>query len=260
MANTAIRKLQAGTPTGGTAGQALVKNSGTDFDYDWGTGGSVVVTNVSIIEDFLFSTQVIEGGVGTDVDYREFSYSYWYTNADPGSQMVSVFSEQNHAGIIEFDGVLVNDERLIAFSNQAGGATPTDGGIPVDNDFEVEILTRNTYNVSANTHEARYHLISASETLDVTVNADSVNNNISYTLFTTTGTTTIPASATWFKIKWVYTSGTIELYIDGVLIDSEVGTFGANDGGYVMVNGSQTGAGTIDIALDYILLNYTLTR
>lgn len=35
MSNTTIKKKQAGIPSGGTTGQVLVKNSGTDFDYDW---------------------------------------------------------------------------------------------------------------------------------------------------------------------------------------------------------------------------------
>ncbi len=34
---TRIRKI--GIPNGGTTGQALVKNSNTDFDVEWGTGG-----------------------------------------------------------------------------------------------------------------------------------------------------------------------------------------------------------------------------
>lgn len=35
MAETIIVKDQAGVPKAGTTGQVLVKNSGTDFDYDW---------------------------------------------------------------------------------------------------------------------------------------------------------------------------------------------------------------------------------
>lgn len=36
---THIDTSQAGVPVGGTTGQTLVKNSSTDFDYSWGTGG-----------------------------------------------------------------------------------------------------------------------------------------------------------------------------------------------------------------------------
>lgn len=39
MTKTYTKKDQAGVPVGGTTGEVLKKNSGTDFDYDWGTGG-----------------------------------------------------------------------------------------------------------------------------------------------------------------------------------------------------------------------------
>lgn len=79
MAKTTIRKLQAGVPPGGTAGQALVKNSGTNFDYDWasfsaGGGGGTklfiettpVSFTASVAETTLFTTPVTGGVLGTN--------------------------------------------------------------------------------------------------------------------------------------------------------------------------------------------------
>ena len=48
MANTYITTDQGGFPTGGTAGQVPVKQSGTDFDYAWGAAGGGTGTSLEI--------------------------------------------------------------------------------------------------------------------------------------------------------------------------------------------------------------------
>lgn len=44
---TPIATTYAGTPTGGTVGQVLVKNSSTNYDYSWSSAGAGTVTNVT---------------------------------------------------------------------------------------------------------------------------------------------------------------------------------------------------------------------
>lgn len=57
MAQTKITKPQAGVPASGTTGQALVKNSNTNYDYDWATV-SAGATAISFV-----AAEAIDGSI-----------------------------------------------------------------------------------------------------------------------------------------------------------------------------------------------------
>lgn len=68
---TSIRKLQAGAPKGGTTGQVLVKNSNTDFDYDWASPPTPTITDHSFVDNTLF------GGNAVTVHYKQCGKLYF---------------------------------------------------------------------------------------------------------------------------------------------------------------------------------------
>lgn len=217
------------------------------------SGGSFNVLDVTVFEDFLSGTDFDSNDVN-----RMFPYGFVSaTSSDSGTWL----SELDHPGIVGVD--TPNNSLLIRMFGDTSGGLP--GGIPLDNDFELEILTRCTYNVSASAHTANYALNNSGPNQPtVIVDAETGVTNIQYVLFATSGTTTIPASATWFKIKWSYASGTLSLYIDYgagyVLINSEIGNFGSNDGGFVDMDVTLAGGGVMNLQTDYVLLNYQVTR
>ena len=248
--NTQANKNQLKV-SGGTTGQALVKVSSADYDYDWGdVSSSISIQNVNMFEDF---TSCFTESDGAGVNNIPFLYANYFVGTSVGT--FNTFSELDHPGVVEFSALPSSGEFLIyKLRNSAGG------GIPLDNDFDVELLTKNVYNGDANTHRTTYSLNGGTTTPYVQVRGESGSNNITYNLFSTGGTTTIPASGTWFKPKFVYTSGTLELWIDGVLIDSEVGNFGVNEGGWISIDVFESGSGNITVSIDYSKLNYQVTR
>lgn len=230
------------------------------ISYDLSATVNINVDSVTLIEDFLNGSNLTEAGTGTDTLSTRYLYASWDNGtSNPASNTPRNYSLDNHPGIVQFNENSGGFMQVFNSARVANGATIS-GGIPLDNDFTLEILSKVNYNVDASTHTTEYSISNDGSITNFKVRADTGNNDIEYTLFSTTGTTTIPASDTWFTAKWVYSSGTLSFYIDGVLIDSEVGTFGSNTGGVLEVACNEVGGGVVTTYIDYVLLNYVVTR
>lgn len=222
------------------------------------SGTSIVATNVTVFDDFLNWSSITEGGTGTDVEDIRFLYSS--IQSDPGTSpsWTWLTNVTNHPGIVTID--TDNDNVVLKSFGIGGDNGDPQGGIPLANDFTLEINARCVYNSVATTNEAVFTINSGSTDAVVKVNAINTTNLLEYTLFGVSGSTTIPASGAWFTIKWTYISGTLRLYINGVLIATQAGTFTtAGDGSHEMfVN--LVGGAAMAASMDYIGLNYTVTR
>jgi hypothetical protein len=216
--------------------------------------GSFDVTNVTVFEDFLNYSSLAQAGSGSGNREARFLYS---SALVPGSSAAPQFSWDtllNHPGV-----VTINNDGQANTIRVFGEDNSNVGGIPLDNDFDIEILARCTYSGGAADNSVTFHLNSDGDSVEFTVNGELAV--IQWQLFSTSGTSTIPTSGTWFKARWVYSGGTISLYINGVLIASEAGNFGADNGGWLDVGNLNIAVGeTMAASVDYVKLNYQLAR
>lgn len=87
-ADTYFAVAAAGNPTGGTVGQALVKNSSTDYDYSWGTISVSDATKVPLAGGTMTGLLALNySGSLTDVihSYKNSSSSYdWFQQRADG--------------------------------------------------------------------------------------------------------------------------------------------------------------------------------
>lgn len=260
--NTQTNKNQIKV-SGGTTGQALVKLSNTNYDYDWGTvGGGATPSNpldVTILDDFV------------SAEYEESGANSWATFGNFSSQRLNVigfdslFTEQNHPGIIN----LTNNDNNIKGFQYATDGMGTSIGINSLNDFSFTILTRLLYTQDVgNTYTSFYAIYGTGgesfelffiQTTGVLTVEYSLNGGANVDV---TGLTTFPASNTWFTVTFSMFSGVLTVSLNSDVLYSANPAFTTDI--YPKI-----ARGSLDVVavgsapsvnIDYVLTNYQVTR
>lgn len=115
MANTKIDIDQAGAPSGGTTGQALIKSSNADYDYGWSAAGSgeTVQKTYTAINGFSVG-QVVTNALATDDNY-----GLSQADAPANAEMVGIISA---ASGTDFTIVTEGFMNLTGFGGNIAGA------------------------------------------------------------------------------------------------------------------------------------------
>lgn len=214
------------------------------------TSGNTTV-NITSIDDFTNTLQVSSDGTSTYQQSGNF-YAVNDSGADPAA-LPNFFTEPDHPGIVRLDAA-GNAAMLIGFA-QTGNSVPGGAGLlNFDNDFDVEVLARLTY---AGTWTMRWEFSGGTDTISIQISNTFVSYNIGGGVVNTA--VPVPASGTWFKLRFLYVSGTLTLSLDASTIFN--GATALTDEFQMTFTPTTIGGGSsLDADIDYVSTNYTVTR
>lgn len=217
-------------------------------------GGSAVnVNNVTVFDDFLTEIVVPEP-VGTGDTFSAYG-NFGVQNTNTNTQISPTASIQNHPGIIRLS---TTQQVAHGFSTMQNNMNATNGQLTFDNDFDITILTRMNYN-GVFQCGAGFELIGAADTISVSVEDIGGVQDVWYNIGAGQVSTAVavPATGTWFTIRFTMVSGVLTAYLDSNVIYTGAPAF--TGGFYVkLAPNAATFAAYMDI--DYVLTNYQLTR
>ncbi len=238
---------------GGSTGQALVKLSNADFDYDWGNvagGGSGNIAEE--FDDFI-------NWVDTDdsSDNPISTSGNFYQGAAPGN----IFStETDHQGIVTITTTGGNAADILGFiagGQLSAGGVGNKGLIPKGNDFRFTYVGRSTRPGAS--FDTIIGLTDDTGNYDLYVRFSSIISATKISYWNggqTVSAINLPISGNWFTLVFDYvaSTGVITVSIDGIQIFSAVAVFANNQVGFRF--GSVGGTAGTQLSTDYVRTLY----
>lgn len=270
--NTQANKNQLKV-SGGTTGQALVKLSNADYDYDWGDVSSSIST-ISLYDDFLVQTKitVVADNVGSPFPIATDAFGSigqlgWSGFSNTSGGVISTFigNETNHPGVIQIG---TNSQTWISlgFYDSSGGGTTYNAidDIMRDGSEYIGIVRASSavsrFIISGSGNVVPYQALPDNS---IYVEFDGTDAVFSTSNGATTQSTTVItgySTSTYYNIKFVVSGSSVKCYVDGTLQATHSTNVPASgtDGNPAFTTVSGTNPA---IRVDYFAMNITgITR
>jgi hypothetical protein len=266
LSDPGANKILAWDDTDNTIGFWTL-GSGLSYSHSTHTlsaSGGVDITNVNVFDDFLGLVDQATL-VGDPVILGQETWTQ-YTAGGATMLAAEFASVSNHPGIIQLQESN-STSNGIALSGQNGRTT-----FDLTKPFTFEMLV---YFPSTASTQAGYFFglvptgqdpVNTLNTTRIGINADAKSGNVftGYTgngaANTASGSTAALAKDTWYKIKTTFDGTTVEWFVDGVSLGTTTSTLPTGQAVLAQVGCRLTVANHAEWLIDYMTLNYQITR